>query len=60
MVANIGVHGAPATLLQLVRDRRLGPERLATDSFDLGDILDAYDVFADAGTHDALKVVLRR
>ncbi|MQA16218.1 MAG: zinc-binding dehydrogenase [Pseudonocardiaceae bacterium] len=85
VVANIGVHGAPATLhleelwiknvtittglvdgttvptlLQLVRDGRIGPERFATHSFDLADMLAAYDVFADADKHEALKVVLRR
>ncbi len=38
-MANIGVHGAPATL-------------------HLEDV-EAYEVFADAGRHNALKVVLK-
>ncbi|MGQ0480997.1 MAG: zinc-dependent alcohol dehydrogenase family protein [Pseudonocardia sp.] len=84
VVANIGVHGAPATLhledlwiknvtittglvdtvtvpmlLQLVRDGRLRAERFGTHEFRLDQIMDAYDVFADAGRHNALKVVLK-
>ena len=82
-VANIGVHGKPATLhletlwiksitittglvdaastptlLKLVAEGRLDPTPLATHRFDLGGIMDAYDVFSDAAKHDALKVVL--
>ena len=46
------------TLLQLVRDGRIAPEKLGTHRFALGDIMDAYDVFAAADENDALKVVL--
>ncbi len=46
------------TLLQLVRDGRIEPERLGTHRFKLEDITQAYDVFAAAGENDALKVVL--
>ena len=85
VVANIGVHGAPATLhleelwiknvtittglvdtvtvpmlLQLVRDGRIRAELFGTHDFALDKIMDAYDVFADAGRHNALKVVLKR
>jgi len=82
-VANIGVHGKPATLhletlwiksitittglvdaastptlLKLVAEGRLDPTPFATHRFDLGGIMEAYDVFSDAAKHDALKVVL--
>ncbi|HEY2203862.1 MAG TPA: zinc-dependent alcohol dehydrogenase family protein [Pseudonocardia sp.] len=85
VVANIGVHGAPATLhleelwiknitittglvdtvtvpmlLQLVRDGRIRAEQFGTHDFRLDQIMEAYDVFADAGKHNALKVVLKR
>jgi len=46
------------TLLQLVRDGRIEPEKLGTHHFALSDIEQAYDVFAAAGENDALKVVL--
>jgi alcohol dehydrogenase len=46
-------------LLELVRSGRLQAERFGTHHFALGDILEAYDVFAAAGEHDALKVVLK-
>ena len=84
-VANIGVHGAPATLhleelwiknvtittglvdtttvpmlLQLVRDGRIRAEQFGTHDFPLDSIDEAYDVFANAGRHNALKVVLKR
>ena len=82
-VANIGVHGKPATLhledlwiknitittglvntsstptlLRLIVDGRLDPTVLATHHFSLGQIEEAYEVFADATHTDALKVVL--
>ncbi|MGH3631256.1 MAG: zinc-dependent alcohol dehydrogenase family protein [Sciscionella sp.] len=85
VVANIGVHGASATLhledlwiknvtittglvdgvtvpmlLRLVRDGRIKPELFATHDFTLDDMIRAYDVFANAGKHNALKVVIRR
>ena len=46
------------TLLQLVLDGRIESEKLGTHSFALDDIMEAYDVFAAAGEHNALKVVL--
>jgi alcohol dehydrogenase len=46
------------TLLQLVRDGRIESEKLGTHRFALDDVMEAYDVFAAAGEHDALKVVL--
>ena len=84
-VANIGVHGEPATLhledlwsrnvtittglvdtystptlLELVRSHQLDPSRLVTHHFPLGDMVAAYDTFAEAGTTGALKVLLTR
>lgn len=46
------------TLLKLVRDGRIEADKLGTHHFALEDIQEAYDVFAAAGEHDALKVVL--
>ena len=85
VVANIGVHGAPATLqlqelwiknititmglvdgttvptlLRLVQEGKLKPELFGTHSFTLDNTMGAYDVFADAGKHNALKVVIKR
>jgi alcohol dehydrogenase len=82
-VANIGVHGEPATLhletlwiknvtittglvntsstptlLKLVSEGRLDPTGFATHRFKLNEIMDAYDVFADAANTNAMKVVL--
>jgi alcohol dehydrogenase len=82
-VANIGVHGKPATLhletlwiknitittglvdtsstptlLKLVSEGRLDPTGFATHRFKLNEIMDAYDVFADAAHSNAMKVVL--
>ncbi|CAN5557158.1 zinc-dependent alcohol dehydrogenase family protein [soil metagenome] len=82
-VANIGVHGAPATLhlealwiksitittglvdthstptlLKLVAEGRLDSTAFATHRYGLGEIMDAYDVFSDAASNDAMKVVL--
>jgi alcohol dehydrogenase len=82
-VANIGVHGQPATLhletlwiknitittglvntsstptlLKLVSEGRLDPTGFATHRFKLNEIMDAYDVFADAAHTNAMKVVL--
>lgn len=47
------------TLLKLARDGKMEAEKLGTHDFALDRIEDAYDVFAAAGEHDALKVVLR-
>ncbi len=82
-VANVGVHGHPATLhletlwikdvtiktglvdtnttprlLELIAAGRLDPTPFATHRFGLADTMEAYDVFADAATTNALKVVL--
>jgi alcohol dehydrogenase len=45
-------------LLKLIQERRIDPRPFATHHFALADIESAYDVFADAATTDALKVVL--
>jgi alcohol dehydrogenase len=47
------------TLLALARDGRIEAEKLGTHHFKLDQMLDAYDVFAAAGEHDALKVVIQ-
>jgi alcohol dehydrogenase len=82
-VANIGVHGEPATLhletlwiksitittglvdaystltlLNLVSEGRLDPTGLTTHRFELNEIMEAYDVFADAENTNAIKVTL--
>ena len=84
-VANVGVHGAPATLhledlwirnvtittglvdtysmptlIRLVKGGQLDMAPLITHRFPLDDLLQAYEVFADAGHSGALKVVLTR
>ncbi|HET8529450.1 MAG TPA: zinc-dependent alcohol dehydrogenase family protein [Gaiellaceae bacterium] len=45
-------------LLRLIEQQRLDPRPFATHHFALSDIETAYDVFADAATTQALKVVL--
>jgi alcohol dehydrogenase len=82
-VANIGVHGEPATLhletlwiksitittglvdaystltlLKLVSEGRIDPTGLTTHRFELNEIMEAYDVFADAANTNAIKVTL--
>jgi alcohol dehydrogenase len=82
-LANVGVHGHPATLhlerlwirdvlittglvdtsttpklLRLIADGRLDPTAFATHRFELGEAMEAYDIFADAASTNALKVVL--
>jgi alcohol dehydrogenase len=82
-VANVGVHGHPATLhlerlwirnvtittglvdtystptlLRLVAEGRLDPRPFTTHRFAKDEILDAYQVFADAAKTNALKMVL--
>jgi alcohol dehydrogenase len=84
-VANIGVHGKPATLhleslwtrditittglvdtystptlLRLVTSRQIDAGRFGTHHFDLGDFMEAYEVFARAADTGAIKVVLTR
>ena len=45
-------------LLRLVEEGRLDPTPFATHRFDLDGMIEAYEVFEDAGTTNALKVVL--
>jgi alcohol dehydrogenase len=84
-VANVGVHGEPATLhledlwirdvtittglvdtystptlLRLIAAHQLDAQRFITHHFGLGEMMDAYDVFARAGDTGALKVVISR
>jgi alcohol dehydrogenase len=47
-------------LLQLVRSGKIAAELFGTHDFALHDMLAAYDTFAEAGKHNALKVVIRR
>ena len=46
------------TLLKLVSEGRLDPMGFATHRYELNEIIDAYDVFADAANTNAMKVVL--
>ena len=70
-VANIGVHGAPATLhledtwiknltitTGLVASHRLDTSAMITHRFSLDEFETAYDVFANATDTGALKVLL--
>ena len=84
-MANVGVHGKPATLhledlwirnvtvttglvdtaatpllLRLLSSGQLTGGGLITHRFQLGEAMEAYDVFADAATSHALKVALVR
>ena len=45
-------------LLQLIQAGRLDPTPFATHRFPLGEVMKAYDVFADAAKTQALKVML--
>jgi alcohol dehydrogenase len=45
-------------LLKLIEGGRLDPTPFATHRFQLDETMEAYDVFADAATTQALKVVL--
>jgi alcohol dehydrogenase len=47
-------------LLQLVRSGKIAAEMYGTHDFPLHDMMAAYDTFAEAGKHNALKVVIRR
>jgi alcohol dehydrogenase len=47
-------------LLQLVRSGKIAAEMYGTHDFALHDMMTAYDTFAEAGKHNALKVVIRR
>jgi alcohol dehydrogenase len=84
-VANIGVHGHPATLhletlwirdvtittglvdtystptlLRLVASHQVEAEQFVSHRFEIGQMIEAYDVFARAPETGALKVVLTR
>ena len=84
-VANIGVHGKPATLhletlwtrnvtvttglvdtystptlLRLLESQQVDAQEFISHHFELGQIIEAYDVFARAAETGALKVVLTR
>jgi alcohol dehydrogenase len=48
------------TLLNLVVGGKMSPEKFGTHNFQLDEMLKAYDVFAHAGEHNALKVVISR
>jgi alcohol dehydrogenase len=45
-------------LLKNVISGRLKPKRLVTHEFKLGEMMNAYDTFADAATQKALKVLI--
>jgi len=45
-------------LLKTVRANKIDPKRLITHRFALGDILDAYETFSKAASHNALKVLI--
>jgi alcohol dehydrogenase len=47
-------------LLQLVRSGKIAAEMFGTHDFALHDMMAAYDTFAEAGKHNALKVVIRK
>ncbi|SDU74531.1 zinc-dependent alcohol dehydrogenase family protein [Gordonia westfalica] len=46
-------------LLKLVAQRRIDPDLFVSHRFDLGDIIEAYDVFGRAAETKALKVILQ-
>lgn len=46
-------------LLKLVTEKQLPAEKFVTHEFTFDQILEAYDVFSNAGQHDALKVLIR-
>jgi alcohol dehydrogenase len=48
------------TLLDLLAHGKIDAGAFGTHSFHLDQMIDAYDVFANADTHDALKVVISR
>ena len=48
------------TLLNLLAHGKIDARAFGTHSFQLDQMTDAYDVFANADTHDALKVVISR
>ncbi|MDR2382231.1 MAG: hypothetical protein LBE08_13900, partial [Bifidobacteriaceae bacterium] len=46
-------------LIELIEAGKLNVRPLATHRFQLGEMLQAYEVFGKAATHDALKVVIK-
>ena len=46
------------TLLRMVAGGRIPAEKMGTHRFTFGEIDRAYEVFADAAAHEALKVVI--
>lgn len=48
------------TLLELLAHGKIDAAAFGTHSFQLDQMVDAYEVFANADTHDALKVVISR
>ncbi len=47
-------------LMQLVQSGKIAGELFGTHTFELNDMLSAYDTFAEAGKNNALKVVIKR
>lgn len=45
-------------LLKLIQQGQLPADQFVTHEFGFGDILEAYEVFADPGTHDSLKILI--
>jgi alcohol dehydrogenase len=45
-------------LLKLVAEHKLPAEKFVTHEFSFDQMLEAYDVFANAAKHDALKVLI--
>ena len=50
----------PAMLLKVVQSGKLQPAQHVTHRFALGDIMKAYDTFANAAKEKALKVAIKR
>jgi alcohol dehydrogenase len=48
------------TLLRLASSGKIQSDLFGTHTFGLQEMLEAYDVFANAGEHNALKVVIKR
>lgn len=84
-VANVGVHGKPATLhlerlwahnisittrlvdsstidqlLKLIAFKKIDPTPLASHTFPMEEFMKAYDVFAEASKHDAVKMIIKQ
>jgi alcohol dehydrogenase len=45
-------------LLKLVAEHKLPADKFVTHEFTFDQMLEAYDVFANAAQHDALKVLI--